>query len=208
MELLWRNYVYVSKKIVGYALSARNLAHCAEPGAGYLRTHAAAATTILRKTNRHIQHNPRARAHINDALAAANLSYDTFTDFGTRWISLLMILEFESISSKVKVDISHLKVAPYYGCQIVRPYYHFDDLDGSITMDNLLTGLGAEVTYYPNKVRCCGGMLMMTAEDTALKLNYELLQAAEVNGANVIATALSSLPDEPGILSKADQPEI
>jgi heterodisulfide reductase subunit B len=56
-------------------------------------------------------------------------------------------------------------------------------------MDNLLKTLGAEVTYYPSKVRCCGGMLMTTQEDIALKLNNCLLQAAVDNGADMIATA-------------------
>jgi heterodisulfide reductase subunit B2 len=38
------------------------------------------------------------------------------------------------------------------------------------------------------KVRCCGGMLMTTFPDTALRLNRELLQCAQDNGADVIAT--------------------
>jgi heterodisulfide reductase subunit B2 len=82
-----------------------------------------------------------------------------------------------------------LKVAPYYGCQIVRPYGHFDDKDDPMTMDRLMSALGAEVVYYPGKVRCCGGMLMTTQEEVALKLNYNLLQAAVDNGADIIATA-------------------
>jgi heterodisulfide reductase subunit B len=38
------------------------------------------------------------------------------------------------------------------------------------------------------KLRCCGGMLMTTFEETALKLNRELLQCALDNGAEVIVT--------------------
>jgi heterodisulfide reductase subunit B len=38
------------------------------------------------------------------------------------------------------------------------------------------------------KVRCCGGMLMTTFEETALKLNKELLSCAQENGADVIVT--------------------
>lgn len=82
-----------------------------------------------------------------------------------------------------------LRIAPYYGCQIVRPVYHFDDMDDPETMDKLLAALGLDVVEYPDKVRCCGGMLMTTFEETALTLNNHLLKCAEDNGAEVIATA-------------------
>ncbi|MEW6051670.1 MAG: heterodisulfide reductase-related iron-sulfur binding cluster [Candidatus Zixiibacteriota bacterium] len=71
----------------------------------------------------------------------------------------------------------------------MRPLGFFDDQDDPVTMDQLLAAVGATVTYYPPKVRCCGGMLMTTQEEIALKLNYTLLQAAADNGADIIATA-------------------
>jgi heterodisulfide reductase subunit B len=95
----------------------------------------------------------------------------------------------EKLKALVKHPLKGLKVAPYYGCQIVRPEGFFDDVDDPVTMDRLIEAVGATVTYYPCKVRCCGGMLMTTSEDIALKLNMQLLQAAEENGADLIATA-------------------
>ena len=56
-------------------------------------------------------------------------------------------------------------------------------------MDRLLACLGAEPVNYPCKVRCCGGMLMTTAEDIALSLNLTLLDRAIDAGADMIATA-------------------
>ncbi|MCX6832864.1 MAG: heterodisulfide reductase-related iron-sulfur binding cluster, partial [candidate division Zixibacteria bacterium] len=95
----------------------------------------------------------------------------------------------DTIKAKVVNSLVGLKVAPYYGCQIVRPYGYFDDVDDPVTMDNLLRAIGAETTHFPGKVRCCGGMLMTTEENIALKLNLGLLQAAVDNGAEMIATA-------------------
>ena len=79
-------------------------------------------------------------------------------------------------------------MAPYYGCQIVRPKGRFDDREDPQQMDQLLSALGAEPVPYPYKVRCCGGMLMTTYEEVALKLNHDLLASADHNGAEVIAT--------------------
>jgi heterodisulfide reductase subunit B len=55
-------------------------------------------------------------------------------------------------------------------------------------MDRLFRKCGGQIIYYPMKVRCCGGMLMTTFEETALKLNKELLSCAKENGADVIVT--------------------
>jgi heterodisulfide reductase subunit B len=81
-----------------------------------------------------------------------------------------------------------LKIANYYGCQIVRPERGFDDTEEPMTMDNLFSAIGAENVYYPMKVKCCGGMLMTTYEDVALKLSKEIIESAVNNQANCIVT--------------------
>ena len=55
-------------------------------------------------------------------------------------------------------------------------------------MDNLFSALGAENVYFPFKVKCCGGMLMTTYEDVALKLSKEILESAIENKADCIVT--------------------
>jgi len=181
--------MYMSvKKIVGYAISARNLALAQKMGMDICAP-CSSCYTILRKTNRHIEWEPKEREKINEALAAASLSYDTTVAIRHPLDILVNDVGLEAIKAKVVKRLDGIKVAPYYGCQIVRPHGYFDDKDDPVTMDNLLAALGAEVTYYPSKVRCCGGMLMTTQEDIALKLNNCLLQAAADNGADMIATA-------------------
>ena len=43
-----------------------------------------------------------------------------------------------AVRQKVVRPLKGLKVAPYYGCQIVRPYATFDDQFNPVTMDKLL----------------------------------------------------------------------
>jgi heterodisulfide reductase subunit B len=57
-----------------------------------------------------------------------------------------------------------------------------------MTMDMLFEACGAENVYFPHKVKCCGGMLMTTYEDVALKLSKEIIQSAVDNGADCIVT--------------------
>ncbi len=181
--------MYMSvKKIVGYAISARNLA-LAQSMDMQICAPCSSCYTILRKTNRHIAWDPKERAKINEALAAAGLTYDTVVKVRHPLDILVNDLGIGTIKARVTHNLNGLKVAPYYGCQIVRPHGYFDDVDEPVMMDRLLSAVGAEVVPYPCKVRCCGGMLMTTQEEIALDLNMKLLQAAADTGAEVIATA-------------------
>lgn len=173
---------------VACAISARNLALAQNMGMDICAP-CSSCYTILRKANRQIAWEPKAREHINQALGAAGLSYDKTVNVRHPLDILVNDIGLETIKSKVKVPLTGLKVAPYYGCQIVRPYGYFDDVDDPVTMDKLFAALGAEPTYYPGKVRCCGGMLILTDEDVALKLCSSLLTAAVDNEADMIATA-------------------
>ncbi|RME20600.1 MAG: disulfide reductase [Candidatus Zixiibacteriota bacterium] len=181
--------MYMSvKKIVGYAISARNLALAQNMGLEICAP-CSSCYTILRKANRHIAWDPRERERINEALKAANLSYDTIVKVRHPLDILVHDVGLETIRAAVVRPLTGVKVAPYYGCQIVRPHGGFDDVDNPMTMDKLFTALGADVIDYPCKVRCCGGMLMTTEEEVALKLNYNLLLRARDMEADVMATA-------------------
>lgn len=94
----------------------------------------------------------------------------------------------EIIAGQVKRPLSGLKVACYYGCQIVRPYATFDDQHEPLTMEQLVLALGAEVVDWPLKTRCCGGSLTGTVQEVGLRLNYILLKEAKKRGADVIVT--------------------
>jgi heterodisulfide reductase subunit B len=177
-----------SNKIVGYAVSARNLAIAKNMGLEICAP-CSSCYTILRKTNRHIAWNPHSRKIINEALKAANMTYEGGVEVRHPLDILVNDVGIDKIVDACKYYFDGLRIAPYYGCQIVRPVYHFDDLDNPVTMDHLFDALGAKTVDYPDKVRCCGGMLMTTYEEIALSLNHHLLVCAEENGAEVIATA-------------------
>jgi heterodisulfide reductase subunit B len=174
-------------KTVAYAVSARNLAIAQQTGCDICAP-CTSCYTILRKTNRYIAWEPKVRGKILNALKAANLTYDGKVDVRHPLDILVNDIGLDTIKSKATMDIDGLRVAPYYGCQIVRPVKHFDDMDDPMTMDHLLTAVGAEIVPYEDKVRCCGGMLMTTYEEIALDLNNELLLNAKESGAEIIAT--------------------
>jgi heterodisulfide reductase subunit B len=94
----------------------------------------------------------------------------------------------DNVRSKVKRKLSGLKVAPYYGCQLTRPFGEIDDEEFPMIFDKLLGWIGAQPVNYPVKAKCCGGLLMMTNEVVGLGLTQSLLQNAVDNGAECVGT--------------------
>jgi heterodisulfide reductase subunit B len=172
---------------VASSISARNLALAETLGYDVVAP-CSSCFTVLSKTQRLMRENEEIRMRIGEALAPAGLKYDLSLRIRHPLDILVNDVGVELIRLQVKRDLSSLRVANYYGCQIVRPERGFDDRENPTTMDNLFEALGAVNVYFPMKVRCCGGMLMTTYPEVALKLVKELLECALENGAECIAT--------------------
>lgn len=180
--------MYMSiKETISLVFSARNLA-LAEKMNGDIVAPCSSCYTILNKTNRILKENFILRAKVNQSLRRDGLKYNLKVKVRHPLDVLVNDIGLEAISSKLKRRLNGIKIAQYYGCQIVRPEGFFDDRERPKTMDSLFEALGAQNVYFPMKLRCCGGMLMTTYQDVALKLNKEILECAVENGADCIVT--------------------
>lgn len=132
-------------ELTACAVVARNLA-LVDPRLDQLLAPCAACYLNLKKTDRLMAEDPRMGGKVNQALAAGGLNYPPgrvrvrhlldvmYTDIGET-----------AIREKVVRPLSGLRVAPYYGCQIVRPFNDFDNSEHPTKLDELFTWLGAEV---------------------------------------------------------------
>ncbi len=180
------NYMSV-RELRSFAISARNLA-LAEKLKRDLVTVCSACYTTLSKTHHYLADNEKLRADVNDALSAVQLNYGGTVNVRHLLDVYVNDVGIDNIAAKAKKKLTGLRVAPYYGCQITRPHATFDDAEFPVTMDKLFAALGADVTDYPLKAKCCGGMLMTTAENVALKLTKSLLDCAVRGKADCIVT--------------------
>ncbi len=169
------------------AVAARNLALAEKTGLD-LVTPCSSCFVTLYEANLELEHNPQLMKQVNRALAAVNLEYHG--NVRTRHLVEVLVNDVtpEVIASKVQWSLNGLKVAPYYGCQLVRPDYGFDDPESPHSLDRLVESLGAEAISYPLKNRCCGGSLIISEESLALNLIHKLLGNAVANGAQCITT--------------------
>jgi len=168
-------------------VAARNLALAEKTGLD-LVTPCSSCYVTLTKANMHLKDHPQLKEKVNKALAAAKLEYHGNLRVRHLVDVLLNDVTPEVIESKVQRRLNGLKVAPYYGCQLSRPDYGFDDTEFPQSLDRLVKCLGAEAIPFPLKARCCGGSLILSEEDLALGLIRKLLDNVTENGAQCIVT--------------------
>lgn len=174
-------------EMIGIGISARNLA-LAEPLGRDLVTPCSGCFVTLNKAHHYFLEYPELRATVEKALAEAGLRYTGGTKVRHLLDPLVNDIGLETIRSAVVKPLKGLKVAPYYGCQIVRPFSEMDDPFKPVLMDRLLEALGATPVPFEYKTRCCGGAQMGTNQDLALRLVEILLRTALEAGAEMICT--------------------
>jgi len=92
----------------------------------------------------------------------------------------------ETIRDHVNTALTGFRIAPYYGCQCLRPYTVFDDPEAPRSMQPLIEAAGAQVHPWNMGGKCCGASHMNTNMDVGMKLVAAILQAAK--GADAIVT--------------------
>lgn len=186
----------ITSHLLCLVLPARNLALAeatraaagtdAPGGNGQLVASCSACYVNLRKVEEVAKADAAMLDKINQALAVDGLTYAG----RTRVRHLLDILAnevgTEVIAGRVKQPLEGLRVAPYYGCQTVRPYSPFDAPYYPESMDGIVEAVGATVHPNPLKAACCGGTLSTTKRDVGIKLVTDLIRA--VKGADCIVT--------------------
>lgn len=173
--------------LLSLVLSARNLAIGEKmlPNGDFLIP-CSACYLNLRRVEDHVRRDETLLPKINEALKEEGLQYRG----KVRVRHLLEVLAEDfgprAVRPLVKRNLTGLTVAPYYGCQALRPYGSYDDPEQPRSMEPLIRATGADVLPWSMGGKCCGAALMTTKKEVALELTAGLLKAAQ--GADCIAT--------------------
>lgn len=185
---------YISIDLLpAFALISRNLALAAQQqnNGHHLVAPCSACFLNLSKTDRYMRDSPALAAQINEALAAGGLHYEPGSVRVRHLLDILVNdVGFEAVADRVVKPLYDLRIAPYYGCLVVRPVRKtpFDDPEYPTSLDKLMRTIGARVVDYPLKAQCCGGHMTQIKEHTALEIIRRLLKNAVDYEADAIVT--------------------
>lgn len=99
------------------------------------------------------------------------------------------VIGYDKIKDKIKNKLD-LKVAPYYGCLLLRPEeISIDDMEEPTIMNDLLTTIGLESINTPYKSECCGAYHTVDNVDLIVDQTYTILNSARNRGAEAIVVS-------------------
>jgi heterodisulfide reductase subunit B len=174
-------------QLLTLALAARNLALAerSRPELDLL-VPCSACYLNLKKAGEAIRTSSRTRKLVNTVLAEEGLAVQGTVRVRHLLDVLTHDLDMAQLAAKIIRPLTGLVVAPYYGCQCLRPYPLFDDGEAPVSMQALIRAIGARVHPWAMGPKCCGASHMQTKMAVGLELSGAILAAAR--GADAIAT--------------------
>ena len=101
------------------------------------------------------------------------------------------VVTFDVLKEKVVNVLKGKKIAPYYGCLLLRPnkVMRMDDPENPTIMEDFIKALGADPVVYAKRNECCGGYISASNPETAKKNSMAIINNAKAAGAEMIITA-------------------
>ena len=177
-------------QLLGDVLNARTFA-MAEKMDLPIMTICSTCQGVMSQANKRLKDDPEYLALANSHLAEEGLEYK-----GTAVIKHLLwvIIEdvgLEALKGHITAPLTHLRVAPFYGCYILRPSdaLGFDERpERQTSLESVIEALGGRVVDFPGKSRCCGFPILTINERNSVAMVGKHTSEASDLGADAMVT--------------------
>ena len=176
---------------LGDTLNARTFAMAEQMGLSTILTICSTCQGTMAQANKRLLDSPEYLAEINNELKPEGLEYS-----GKILIKHLVWVLVEEIGlDKVKSLVSNpmpdLKVAPFYGCYILRPSdaLGLDENPGrEFYLERIIEALGSEPVNFPGRTKCCGFPILLINEKNSTAMVGQHTHDAKHEGADAMVT--------------------
>jgi len=171
------------------ALSARTFAQAERLGLDIM-TICGTCQGVMSTTNRQLKGDPALLQRVNRLLEPEDLTYHGNVQVKHLLWIVVREVGLAKLKDEVQVTLGDLKIAPFYGCYILRPSWDlgFDDPENPTSLEKVIRAVGAEPVDYGGKIKCCGFPIILEKEDIALAMNGANLKEAKDGGADAMVT--------------------
>ncbi|MBN2789381.1 MAG: CoB--CoM heterodisulfide reductase iron-sulfur subunit B family protein [Candidatus Delongbacteria bacterium] len=142
----------------------------------------------MKNTNRRVKNNAEDMKSINDFMYLEK-DYEGKVEV-VHYFELLKEIGFDKIAEKVTKSLKDMKIAPYYGCMLLRPKeIGIDNAEAPAIIEDFITSVGAEPVNWDAKGRCCGSYHTVNNKDIVVNLAKGIIENAHRSGADAIITS-------------------
>ena len=175
-----------SDDLVHHLAPVRNLLRVKEEGGERVLTLCSMCYNTLKRANILIRGDSEKRDKIKDFMYKEVLGYEGDVEV-IHLLQLLKEIGFEKIKEKVNVSLEGLKVAPYYGCMLLRPEEAaIDDIEEPSIFEETIALTGAEIVSFPYKNECCGSYQTLRRPDIVLERTRTIINSARSARADMV----------------------
>ena len=173
------------------ALNARTLAMAERQRVKTMITVCSTCQLALMTDNKRFQQDPALLAQANRALAKIGMEYRGSVEVKHLLYVIIDDIGLNRIANLVTRPLLGLRIAPFYGCHLLRPgnlHGNRDDPYHPRSLGDLIRILGGEEVVYSGATKCCGFHSLMVREKTALRMSGKHLQEAINKEATLMVT--------------------
>jgi len=171
------------------ALNARTFAMAENMGLDIL-TICSTCQGVMRQVEWQLDNDPSLLAKTNEALAKINMQYAGKVKIKHLLWALIEDHGLSKLEQKVVKPLKGLKVAPFYGCYILRPAeaLQFESHEKPASLEQLINVLGGEPIHYGGETKCCGFPILFVQRETAFEMAGNYLNNAKQKRADFMVT--------------------
>ncbi len=167
----------------------RNLVRAKEQGADTLVTLCSMCYNTLARANAIMRTDTEKRDTINRFMDE-EIDYSGEVEVVHYLTFLEKTVGWEKIRERIKMPLTGLKVAPYYGCTLHRPAEAGIEPFGSYAlMTGMLEAVGATVVEFSGGDKCCGSYQVLDVEPGDNSAGAEIINLASDAGVEALATS-------------------
>ena len=145
---------------------------------------------VMSAANRRLKTEPKTLAHINTLLAPDGLTYHGHVQVKHLLWIVVRDIGLTRLSALVSMPMRDFRIAPFYGCYILRPSWDlgFDDPENPQSLERVITAVGGEPVTYTGRTKCCGFPIILEKEAIAVAMSGAHMKEAKGQGADFMVT--------------------
>lgn len=174
---------------VALALNARNFAQAERLGLDIM-TICGTCQGVMAAANKRLKSEPGLLDRINRVLEPDGIAYrGTIQVKHLLWI-IVREIGLRQLGAQVVKSLQGLRIAPFYGCYILRPSWDlgFDDPENPSSLEQVIRALGGEAVAYAGRTKCCGFPIILEKEAVAMAMSGANMKEAKEQGADCMVT--------------------
>ena len=174
---------------VALALNARNFAQAERLGLDVM-TICGTCQGVMGAANKRLKTEPGLLDRINRLLEPEGITYrGTVQVKHLLWI-VVREIGVRQLGAQVVKSLRGLRIAPFYGCYILRPSWDlgFDDPENPTALEQVIRAVGGEAVAYAGRTKCCGFPIILEKEAIAVAMAGANMKEAKDQGGDCMVT--------------------